>query len=56
MVGQLQQPCLQANEVTTRTKSRLLLALVDQLEPLLKQIADYDKEIERLFFYVGNLW
>ncbi len=49
MVEQLQQPCLQANAVTTRTKSRLMLALVDQLEPLLKQIADYDKEIERLF-------
>jgi len=49
MAAQLQQPCLQANEVTTRTKARLLLALVDQLEPLLKQIADYDKEIERLF-------
>ena len=45
----LQQPCLQANAVTTRTKSRLMLALVDQLEPLIKQIADYDKEIERLF-------
>jgi len=45
----LRQPCLQANEVTTRTKSRLMLALVDQLEPLLKQIAEYDKEIERLF-------
>ena len=45
----LQQPCLQASQVTTRTKSRLMLALVDQLEPLLKQIAEYDKEIERLF-------
>jgi transposase len=45
----LQQPCLHASEVTTRTKSRLMLALVDQLEPLLKQIAEYDKEIERLF-------
>ena len=49
LVTHLQQPCLQANEVTTRTKARLLLALVDQLEPLLKQIAEYDKEIERLF-------
>jgi transposase len=49
MVEQLQQPSLQANEVTTRTKSRLMLALLDQLEPLLKQIAAYDKEIERLF-------
>ncbi len=45
----LQQPCLRASEVTTRTKSRLMLALIDQLEPLLKQIAAYDKEIERLF-------
>jgi len=45
----LQQPCLSASEVVTRTKSRLMLALIDQLEPLLKQIAAYDKEIERLF-------
>ncbi len=45
----LQQPCLHASEVTTRTKARLMLALIDQLDPLLKQIAEYDKEIERLF-------
>jgi transposase len=43
----LRQPQLAANAVTTRTKSRLLL---DQLEPLMRQIADYDQEIERLFF------
>ena len=49
IVKRLQQPCLQASEVITRTKSRLMLALVNQLEPLLKQIAEYDKEIERLF-------
>jgi transposase len=49
LITRLQQPSLQATEVTTRTKSRLMLALVDQLAPLLKQIADYDKEIERLF-------
>jgi transposase len=49
IVKQLQQPTLHANEVTSRTKSRLMLALLAQLEPLLKQIADYDKEIERLF-------
>ena len=49
IVKHLQQPCLHASEVTTRTKSRLMLALVDQLEPLLKQIAEYDKEIKRLF-------
>jgi hypothetical protein len=45
----LQQPCLHASEVTTRTKARLMLALGNQLEPLLKQIADSDEEIERLF-------
>jgi len=49
LTEQLHQPCLQASEVITRTKSRLMLALVDQLEPLVKQIAEYDKEIERLF-------
>ena len=45
----LHQPHLSANEVTTRTKSRLMLALVAQLLPLLEQIAQYDEEIERLF-------
>ena len=45
----LKQPQLLANEVTTRTKSRLLLALVAQLVPLMQQIAAYDKEINRLF-------
>lgn len=49
IMNQLQQPCLHAPEVITRTKSRLTLALIDQLEPLLKQIAAYDEEIERLF-------
>lgn len=45
----LHQPHLYANSVTTRTKSRLLLALVAQLLPLIEQIAAYDQEIERLF-------
>jgi transposase len=45
----LKQPHLLANAVTTRTKSRLMLALVAQLEPLIEQIAAYDKEIARLF-------
>lgn len=45
----LHQPHLSANEITTRTKSRLMLALVAQLLPLLEDIAEYDKEIERLF-------
>jgi transposase len=44
-----QQLSLQANQVTTRTKTRLMLALLDQLEPLIRQIASYDEEIERLF-------
>jgi transposase len=46
---QLHEPQLQADAVTTRTKSRLLKALVVQLLPLLEQIAQYDKEIETLF-------
>ncbi len=49
MAQRLKLPHLIANEITTRTKSRLMLALVAQLEPLLQQIAAYDKEIERLF-------
>jgi len=44
-----QQPSLQASAVTTRTKARLMLALLDQLEPLIRRIASYDEEIERLF-------
>ena len=49
IVEQLQQPQLQADAVTTRTKSRLMLALVRQLLPLMEQIAQYDKEIRTLF-------
>ena len=45
----LHQPHLQADAVTTRTKSRLMLALVSQLLPLLEQIKQYDKEIHTLF-------
>jgi len=44
----LHHPQLQADAVTTRTKSRLLLALVSQLAPLLEQIKQYDEEISRL--------
>lgn len=49
LVHQLQQPCLLASAVISRAKSRLMLALVAQLEPLLTQIEEYDEEIERLF-------
>ena len=45
----LHQPQLQADTLTTRTKSRLMLALLAQLLPLVEQIAAYDKEIDRLF-------
>lgn len=45
----LHQAHLTADEVTIRTKSRLMLALVAQLLPLLEQIAAYDKEIAALF-------
>lgn len=43
------QPQLLASAVTTRTKSRLMLALVAQLLPLVEQIAAYDKEVSELF-------
>jgi transposase len=46
---QLHEEQLEADAITVRTKSRLMLALVAQLLPLLPQIAAYDKEIERLF-------
>jgi transposase len=45
----LHQPQLTADEMTTRTKARLMLALVVQLLPLIEQIAAYDKEIAELF-------
>jgi transposase len=49
IVDQLHQPHLVADAVTTRAKSRLMLALVSQLLPVVAQIAQYDKEITRLF-------
>ncbi len=49
LVDLLRQPHLEADAVTTRAKSRLLLALISQLLPLVEQIAQYDKEITRLF-------
>jgi transposase len=49
IVATLHQPHLQADSVTTRTKARLMLALVEQLLPLVKQIAEYDKTITDLF-------
>src|SRR5581483_7451029 len=49
IVERLHQPHLQADAITTRTKSRLMLVLVGQLLPLIEQIAQYDKEIDTLF-------
>jgi transposase len=46
---QLHQPSLRATAITTRTKSRLTLALIAQLLPLIEQIAAYEKEIQQLF-------
>jgi len=40
---------LTADAITTRTKARLMLALLAQLEPVMQQIAAYDVEVERLF-------
>ena len=45
----LQQPQLQADDITIRTKSRLMLALVSQLAPLLAQMTQYDAEIQPSF-------
>lgn len=45
----LQQPQLTADEVTTRTKARLLSALILQLLPVVEQIAEYEAAIEDLF-------
>ncbi len=49
LAATLQQPFLHADEVTTRTQARLMLALVRQLLPVIEEIAAYDREIERLF-------
>jgi transposase len=46
---QVHQPHLMADAITTRTKARLMLALVRQLLPVIEEIAAYDQEIERLF-------
>ncbi|MFL5706781.1 MAG: IS110 family transposase [Ktedonobacteraceae bacterium] len=49
IVATVHQPQLEAPEITTRTKSRLALALIAQLLPLVEQIAAYDKDIPQLF-------
>ncbi|MDP2950631.1 MAG: IS110 family transposase [Chloroflexota bacterium] len=49
IAAKLHQPQLAADAVTTRAKSRLMLALMDQLAPLMAQIEAYDQEIGRFF-------
>lgn len=49
IVEAVHRPELRANEVTVRTKSRLMLSLVKQLQVVIEEIAAYDKEIKRLF-------
>ena len=49
IMRKLREPHLRADAITTRTKARLMLALVSQLSPLLDQIKAYDREIGRLF-------
>jgi hypothetical protein len=49
IVQALQEPQLMADAATARAKSPLMLALISQLLPLIVQIAQYDKEIARLF-------
>ena len=45
----LHQPQLTADAITIRTKARLMLVLLKQLQPLVEEIARYDKVIQELF-------
>lgn len=47
--AKLSEPQLSASPAVVRAKSLLMLALVEQLSSLVVRIAEYDKEIERLF-------
>jgi transposase len=49
IVEQVHRPQMHADTITVRTKSRLMLALVQQLAPVVETIVAYDKEITRLF-------
>lgn len=49
MVEHLHRPQLVASEVTVRTKSRLMLALVKQLQVVIEELTSYEKEIATLF-------
>ena len=51
IVAALHQPHLQADEVTTRIKARLTLTLVEQLLPLVKQIAEKERIKSQTAFF-----
>jgi transposase len=46
---ELHSPQLEAREMVVRAKSRLMLSLLRQLQPLIEDIASYEKEISTLF-------
>ena len=48
MYEKLQQPHLECEDVLTRTKSRLMLATVSQLQLLIDEIKSYEKETQKL--------
>lgn len=48
MYEKLQQPHLECEDMLTRTKSRLMLATVWQLQFLMDEIKSYEKEIKKL--------
>jgi transposase len=48
LLAQIHTPQLQADPVMVRTKARLMLTLVGQLELLTHQIADYDRAIREV--------
>lgn len=47
--AKLEAPQLEARPAVARAKSRFMLVLVAQLEPLLEAVKEYDEEITRLF-------
>jgi transposase len=49
ILEELHRPQLVAKEMIVRSKSRLMLSLVRQLQPVIEDIASYEKEISTLF-------
>ena len=49
MYDKLKEPQISVDEFIIRSKSRYMLAIISQLQALVTQIKQYEKEIERLF-------